>query len=124
MRDVKYVWVDKGESWKYSSVSYYAGRDDVEVRIYIDDNGLIDNSTYSDTYLKENGLGKYAVKEESDQQEPVAQKKTKEKKKSSFKRKLLLAPLKLIWWLIKFLLKLIGLSFLISLFSDNSNDEN
>lgn len=124
MCEVKNVWVDRGEAWKYSSVSYVAGRDDVRVRLYIDDNGAIENSSYSDTYLKENGLGKYAVKEESDQQQPVSQKKTKEKKKSSFTRKLLLAPLKLIWWLFKCLLKLIGLSFLISLFSDNSDSEN
>lgn len=37
--------------------------------------------------------------------------------------KILLMPFKIIWWIIKQLLKFIGLSFLLTIFSSNNNDD-
>ena len=85
---------------------------------YNDDGSLNENLTYSKSYYK---------KLHPDKPEKTKEKKekTKEgKKKEGCLKKILLAPFRLIWWLLKMILKLIGLSFLLSLLGQDENNDS
>lgn len=109
---------------KYQCVSHLNGEN--YARIWYNGESIDVERTYTQDYLKEHKLGKY-------------NKSTKAKVESRRKRKveeeddddddtgiprLLLWPLKALWWLIKQIFSLFGLSFLIGLFSDDGKEEN
>lgn len=93
---------------------------------YNDDGSLNEELTYSKSYYKElhpENSGKN--KEEKVTKGKKKKEKTKDGKKEGCLKKILLAPFRLIWWLLKMILKLIGLSFILSLMGqDESNNSD
>lgn len=88
-------------------------------KMYFNDDGSLNEKlTYSKSYYK---------KLHPDKPEKNKEKKEKRKegkKKEGCLKKILLAPFRLIWWLLKTILKLIGLSFLLSLLGQDENNDS
>ena len=88
-------------------------------KMYFNDDGSLNEKlTYSKSYYK---------KLHPDKPEKTKEKKektTEVKKKEGCLKKILLAPFRLIWWLLKMILKLIGLSFLLSLLGQDENNDS
>lgn len=111
--------ISSGEQWKYSVVGHGSGEDFHARVTYNDDGSINEKETYSTKYYKE--LHK---------QDGSKNKKKKEKsKKSNSKKesdsclvKILKAPFRLLWWIIKFVLKICGIWFIISIFT--GDDDN
>lgn len=100
---------------------------------YNDDGSLNEELTYSKSYYKElhsedSGKNKEekVTKEKKKKEKKEKKGKTKDgNKKEGCLKKILLAPFRLIWWLLKMILKLIGLSFILSLMGqDESNNSD
>lgn len=106
---------------KYKSTSHKDGVN--YARIWYNGDEISPEYTYTQKYLKEHKLGKYT------ESEAVVKESKKSKKKSSKESKetdlswLFTWPFKLIWWLIKKIFSLVGLSFLIALFSSDNEDK-
>ena len=101
--------IDRSEGWKYKTKLGPNG-DDYHARVWIDDKGEIDKNSFSREYQERNGL---------DEKSTIVKKEKKEKnsksvggkKKEAWWVKLLKAPFRFLWWLIKLILKN-GLSIL------------
>ncbi len=104
---------------KYQSTSHKDGVN--YARIWYDGDNIDLKATYTQKYLKEHNLDKSPkekVSEKKDKRSKVSQKESKERDWSW----LYTWPFKLIWWILKKIFSLAGLSFLITLFSgDNEN---
>ena len=116
MGQYKKFQIDRKDGWKFKTTSGTNG-EDFSAQVYVDDNGEISRESYSDKYLKEldakddtsnpkdndqngndngkNGKGKDQNGKDND----------KDDKKDGCLTKIIKAPFRLIWWLIKFLLK-------------------
>ena len=88
-------------------------------KMYFNDDGSLNEKlTYSKSYYKKLHPDKPEKNKEK------KEKTTEVKKKEGCLKKILLAPFRLIWWLLKMILKLIGLSFLLSLLGQDENNDS
>ena len=106
---------------KYQNTSHKDGVN--YARIWYDGDNIDLKATYTQKYLKEHNLDKSPkekVSEKKDKKSKVSKKESKERDWSW----LYTWPFKLIWWILKKIFSLAGLSFLITLFSgDNENKQ-
>ncbi len=74
-------------------------------KIFYNSDGSIADGTYSTAYQKEHHLGKYAQKDSKKESKKKTKKETSADKESLL-TKILMAPLRFLWWLVKKILKL------------------
>jgi hypothetical protein len=102
--------IDRSEGWKYSSTHGTNG-DDYHARVYVDDKGEISKDSYSREYNDKNGNNEKPEKPDKKGNDKKGNDKNGkgkvEKEKESWLKKILLAPFRLLWWIIKKLLKLL-----------------
>lgn len=97
--------IDRSEGWKYKSTGGTNG-DDYHARVYVDDKGEISKDSYSREYNDKNGNNEKPEKPDKKGNDKNGKGKV-EKEKESWLKKILLAPFRLLWWIIKMLLKLL-----------------
>lgn len=93
MGHYKNIKIDRSEGWKYSDTLGTNG-DDYYARVYVDDEGNISKSSYSNEYNKKQG------NDEKPNNKGKGNKK-KDKKNEGCLTKILKAPFRLLWWLLK-----------------------
>ncbi len=92
--------IDRKDGWKYQTTLGTNG-DDYHARVYVDDEGNIAKESYSREYNEKNGNNDKSPKGKEDDDEIDDEKDEKE----GCLKKILLAPFRFLWWLIKFILK-------------------
>jgi hypothetical protein len=106
-KDIK---IDRSEGWKYQTTVGTNG-DDYHARVYVDDNGEISKDSYSREYNDKNVNNEKPEKPDKKGNDKKGNDKNGkgkvEKEKESWLKKILLAPFRLLWWIIKKLLKLL-----------------
>lgn len=95
-------------------------------RIWYNGDEILPESTYTPQYMEKHKLGKYAKNKD-------AEKKSKKRVQDDADNdsdndsdewpRWITWPFKAVWWIVKKLLSLIGLSFLFALFNGNSDSE-
>jgi hypothetical protein len=98
--------IDRSEGWKYSNTHGTSG-DDYHARVYVDDDGNISHDSYSRKYIREKNkeeLGKNSDKEGKGEKGNDKSGNSGEKKEGCL-TKIIKAPFRFLWWLIKFILK-------------------
>ena len=98
--------IDRSEGWKYKSTGGTNG-DDYHARVYMDDKGEISKDSYSREYNDKNGNNDKPGKKGKDKKGKDKSSKGSENKNESWLKKILLAPFRFLWWIIKMLLKLL-----------------
>lgn len=93
--------IDRSESWKYSSTHGTNG-DDFYAKVYVDDNGNISKDSYSREYNEKNGNNDKPGKTDKKGNAKIGK---GDKKKEGCMAKIIKAPFRLLWWIIKFILK-------------------
>lgn len=94
------ITIDRSEGWKYQHTHGTNG-EDFHAKVYVDDNGNISKDSYSRVYNEKN-----AKPEKKEKKSKSGKKMSKSgKKKEAWWVKLLKAPFRFLWWLIKFILK-------------------
>lgn len=93
--------IDRSESWKYQSTHGTNG-EDFHAKVYVDDKGEISKDSYSQEYNEKNGNSDKPDKKGKDKKGKSGKGSGK---KESFLMKVIKAPFRLLWWLIKFILK-------------------
>ena len=88
------ITISRSDAKKYSNVSYQG--DKVTAKVYINDKGEITKDSYSREHRKE-----------LEKEEKKESKKKKEEKKEGCLARILKAPFRLLWWIIKLLLNIV-----------------
>jgi hypothetical protein len=109
---------------KYLNTSHKDGVN--YARIWYNGDEILPESTYTPQYMEKHKLGKYAKNQD-------AEKKSKKRVQDDADNdsdndsdewpRWITWPFKAVWWIVKKLLSLIGLSFLFALFNGNSDSE-
>lgn len=94
--------IDRSEGWKYQT-TLDNSTDGYRAKVYVDDNGEISKDSYSREYNEKNGKNGKTGKEGKDKKGRDNRKDDDEK--DGCLEKILLAPFRLLWWLIKFIFK-------------------
>ncbi len=92
--------IDRSEGWKYQTTLENA--DGVRAKVWVDDDGNISKDSYSREYNKKNSSSDKPRKEKKNRDGKSSK---GSEKKESFLKKVIKAPFRFLWWLIKFLLK-------------------
>ena len=95
--------IDRSEGWKYQTTLDNSS-DGYRAKVWVDDNGNISQESYSRQYIREKNkeeLGKNSDKEGKGKK---GNGKSGEKKEGCL-TKIIKAPFRFLWWLIKFILK-------------------
>ena len=101
--------IDSSEAWKYETILDSGA--DMKARVYIDDKGNISDQSYSVRYREKDDINDKP--EKKDKNKSSKEKKSKEgKEKDGCLKKLLKAPFRLLWWLIKKVLVILSLGIL------------
>ena len=95
--------IDRSEGWKYSNTHGTSG-DDYHARVYVDDKGEISKDSYSQEYNDKNGNNDKPDKKGNDKKGNDKSGNSGEKKEGCL-TKIIKAPFRFLWWLIKFILK-------------------
>ena len=99
--------IDRREGWKYKSTGG-TNDDDYHARVYVDDDGNISKDSYSREYNDKNSGNDKPQKADKKGNAKKENEKGKDgKTKESWVKKILMAPLRFLWWLIKQLLKVL-----------------
>ena len=108
---------------KYQSTSHINGKN--YARVWYNGDNVDPKRTYTERYLEKHNLktGKIQKTESTKSSEVEEDDDDSENQSIGILGKILLMPFKIIWWIIKQLLKFIGLSFLLTIFSSNNNDD-
>lgn len=109
---------------KYQNTSHKDGVN--YARIWYNGDEIQPESTYTQRYMEEHKLGKYAqneVKEKTSKKRVQDYSDDDSDDDSDEWPRWITWPLKAIWWIVKRLLSLIGLSFLFTLFNGNNENE-
>ena len=101
--------INPSDAWKYANVFHGAG-DKWEAEVVTDSNGNVTDHTYSQSYLKQQRKQAKA--------ETKKEKKVTSNKESCFK-KLIKAPFKILWWIIKKVLIIVTFGALTGMFDEN-----
>ena len=97
--------IDRREGWKYQTT--LSNSDSCRARVYVDDDGNISQDSYSRQYIREKNkeeLGKNSDKEGKGKKGNDKNGKSGEKKEGCL-AKIIKAPFRFLWWLIKLILK-------------------
>lgn len=99
--------IDRSEGWKYQTT--LENTNGVRARVWVDDDGNISKDSYSRQYNEKIGnvdKSKDSEKESKESKKSKASKnKDTEKEKESCLTRIIKAPFRFLWWLIKFILK-------------------
>ena len=117
MSEFKNIRIERNESWKYSNVLMQD--DKTWAKVLVQDDGEIAPHSYTEAYHKKYGT-KYYHEKYGNNDKPETKSNDKKgkdksskgnvaKKNESWLMKILLAPLRFLWWLIKMLFKLLWL---------------
>lgn len=97
--------IDRSEGWKYQTT--LGNGDSYKARVLIDDDGKIAQNSYSREYIRKTAKEEVkAAKEEKGKGKKEKVGKDGKEKEGCLK-KMIKAPFRFLWWLIKFLLKTI-----------------
>ena len=98
--------IDRSEGWKYQTTLENSS-DGYRAKVYVDDDGKISQESYSRQYIREKNkeeLGKNNEKEGKDKKGKGKISKSGDKKEGCL-AKIIKAPFRFLWWLIKLILK-------------------
>ena len=113
MSEFKMVKVPRKDGWMYASTSSTNGDDHYAKVWYNRDGGIDDNLTYSEAYKRQMGIGGSKGKKVK------SSKIVDGKKKEGCITKILKAPFRLLWWVVKQVLIIVTFGYLSGVFDDD-----
>lgn len=96
--------IDRSEGWKYQT-TLDNSTDGYRAKVYVDDNGEISKDSYSREYNEKNGKGDKGKDAKGKGKESKGSKGSAGKEKEGCLIKIIKAPFRFLWWLIKFIFK-------------------
>ena len=96
--------IDRSEGWKYQT-TLDNSTDGYRAKVYVDDNGEISKDSYSREYNEKNGKGDKGKDAKGKGKERKGSKGSAGKEKEGCLIKIIKAPFRFLWWLIKFIFK-------------------